>query len=92
VRSPPTAVVVRLKPGEQESQASTLQVRTLRTKHLDIDDGDTYYIVVRHTASPCLAEDERYALVVALEDEERQNIDLYASLSVRLPARVRLRS
>lgn len=83
----------KLEPGMQDSQDSTLQVRTLRRKRLDPDDGDTYYVVVRHTSSAWTeGGEQRYALVVVLEDEERQSIDLYASLTARVPVRVRVRS
>lgn len=81
-----------LEPGAQESTTSTLQVRSLRRKRLLPDDGDTYYVVVRHTSSPWAGgKEQRYALVVALDDEERQGIDLYASLAARLTAAVRVR-
>lgn len=83
-----------LEPGTQDSQDSTLQVRTLRRKHLLPDDGDTYYVVVRHTSSAWIegGGEQRYALVVALEDEERVDLDLYATLAARLPVRVRVRT
>ncbi|WP_217922739.1 S8 family peptidase [Miltoncostaea oceani] len=79
-----------LVPGQQASNDSTLQVRSLRTSRLDVDDGETYYVVLRHISSPWLVQAERYALVVTLEDEARQDIDLYASLQLLLPTRVRL--
>lgn len=83
----------KLEPGMQDSRDSTLQVRTLRRKRLDPDDGDTYYVVIRHTSSAWTeGGEQRYALVVVLEDEERQNADLYASLTLRVPVRVRVRS
>jgi hypothetical protein len=83
----------KLEPGAQDSEDSTLQVRSLRRNRLDPDDGDTYYVVVRHTSSAWTeGGEQRYALVVTLEDEERQDIDLLASLTVRLPVRTRLRA
>jgi hypothetical protein len=83
----------KLEPGLQDSQDSTLQVRTLRRNRLDPDDGDTYYVVVRHTSSAWVeGGEQRYALVVALEDEERVDLDLYATLAARLPVRLRVRS
>jgi Subtilase family len=81
-----------LEPGSQDSGNSTLQVRTFRTRQLDVDDNDTYYVVISHLASSWLKAEQRYALVVALEDEEREDIDLYALLQARIPARVRVRS
>ncbi len=83
----------KLDPGARDSDDSTLQVRSLRRRRLDPDDGDTYYVVVRHTSSAWITGGEqRYALVVALEDEARQEIDLHASLAARLPVRVRVRA
>lgn len=82
-----------LDPGMQDSYDSTLQVRSLRRRRFDPDDGDTYYVVVRHTSSSWTeGGEQRYALVVALEDEDRVALDLYATLAARLPVRVRLRS
>ena len=83
----------KLDPGTQECNDSTLQVRSLRTNSLDVDDGDTYYVVVTHAPSPWLAEAQRYALVVTLEDEEREEIDLYATVQplARTRQRVRIR-
>lgn len=83
----------RLEPGTRASEDSTLQVRRLRARRLQPDDGDTYYVVVRHTSSAWVdGGEQRYALVVALEDEGRVDLDLFAMLSARLPVRVRLRS
>lgn len=82
-----------LDPGTQSCDDSTLQVRSLRTNHLDVDDGDTYYVVVQHVPSPWLKDEQaqRYALVVTLEDEEREEIDLYAAVQPRARARQRAR-
>ena len=83
----------KLEPGAQDSKNSTLQVRTFRRKHLDPDDGDTYHVVVRHTSSAWTeGGEQRYALVVALEDEDRVGLNLYATLAARLPVRVKLRT
>jgi hypothetical protein len=83
----------KLEPGARDSEDSTLQVRTLRRNRLDPDDGDTYYVVVRQTSSAWIhGGEQRYALVVALEDEDRVDLDLYATLSARLPTRIRLRT
>lgn len=81
----------RLDPTHQDCDASTLQVRTLRSQHFDIDDGDTYYVIVQHASSRWLEERQRYALVVTLEDEEREEIDLYAAVQPRARARTRIR-
>jgi len=82
---------IDLQPGVQTGQGSTLQVRSFRTRELNEDDGDTYYLIVTHIGMPWKKQDERYALVVTLEDEEREDIDLYASLAIRLSPRIRLR-
>jgi hypothetical protein len=81
----------KLEPGTQECDDSTLQVRSLRTDRLDVDDGDTYYVIVTHAPSPWLREAQRYALVVTLEDEEREQIDLYAAVQPRAQVRARVR-
>jgi Subtilase family len=81
----------KLQPGTQECDDSTLQVRSLRTKRLDVDDGDTYFVVVQHASSPWISEQQRYALVVTLEDEEREEIDLYAAVQPRARVRTRIR-
>jgi hypothetical protein len=83
----------KLEPGIQECGDSTLQVRSWRTDRLDVDDGDIYYAVVAHAPSRWLKEAQRYALVITLEDEEREEIDLYAAVQprARVRSRVRLR-
>jgi hypothetical protein len=80
-----------LEPGSQDSGRSTLQVRTFNTRSLNIDDGDTYYVVVSHLSSSWMSTEQRYALVVTFEDEEREDIDLYAALQARVPTRARVR-
>lgn len=82
-----------LEPGTRDSEDSTLQVRRFRSRRLDPDDGDTYYLVVRHTTSGWVeGGEQRYALVIALEDEGRVDLDLYTTLAAQLPVRVRLRT
>ncbi|MBO9534352.1 MAG: S8 family peptidase [Solirubrobacteraceae bacterium] len=81
-----------MEPGTQDSQLSTLQVRRLRKSRLDPDDGDNYYVVVKHTSAAWAGDGEqRYALVVVLEDEGRIDLDLYALLSARLRVTPRAR-
>jgi hypothetical protein len=85
---------LNLRPGVTACDASTLQVRTVRHRELNVDDGDTYYLVVTHRNAPWAeGGDQRYALAVVLEEEERQDVDLYALVQAQLevPIRVRVR-
>lgn len=83
---------LKLTPGVSACDASTLQVRTVRHRELNLDDGDTYYLVVTHrNASWASGGDQRYALAVVLEEEEREEIDLYALVQAQLELPVRLR-
>ena len=86
---------VSLDPGSTRVGYSTLQVREWRPREMNVDDGDTYYLVVTHRKAPWGSDDEQtYAVAVELVDEERVNIDLYNLVQqrVRLPARVRVRA
>ena len=49
-------------------------------------------MVVSHLSSSWMKTEQRYAIVVTLEDEEREDIDLYATLQARVPTRVRVRA
>jgi len=83
-----------LKPGSTRTANSTLQLRRTFRKQLDPDDGDVYYLAVKHRpAAWASGGQQSYAVVVEIVDEDRQDIDLYAEAQqrVRLPARVRLR-
>lgn len=83
-----------LKPGSTRTANSALQLRRIFRKQLDPDDGDVYYLAVKHRpAAWASGGQQSYAVVVEIVDEERQDIDLYAEVQqqVRLPARVRLR-
>jgi hypothetical protein len=86
-------VVSKLRPGAQACEASTLQVRRWQAsdgRSLSPDDGDTYYLVVKHFMEAWagqLADDytsQRYALVVQIEDRTRVDIDLHAQVQARL--------
>ena len=83
----------KLEPGSETSANSTLIVRGIRRQHaFDPQDGDTYYLAVTHAGRPwAIAGEQTYALAVAFEEEERQNIDLYAELQQRVRPRVRIR-
>ncbi len=83
-----------LKPGPTRTVNSTLQVRRVFRKQLDPDDGDIYYLAVKHRPAPWTSGGQQpYAVVVEIVDEEQEELDLYAEVQqrVRLPARVRIR-
>jgi hypothetical protein len=87
---------VDLFPGSQAMAASTLQVRTWSPQRLDIDDGDTYYLVLTHrrqTWARTMAgyETERYALAVELDAEGQERLDLFTILEQRLQPELRAR-
>jgi subtilisin family serine protease len=83
---------VDLRPGTNTGANSTLIAREVRRTLFPEDDGDTYYLAVTHRNRPWASSGEqRYALAVAFEEEERQNIDLYAELQTRVRPRVRVR-
>lgn len=82
-----------LKPGATRTANSTLQVRTVFRRQLDPDDGDIYYLAVKHRpAAWASGGQQSYAVVVEIVDEARQDVDLYAEVlqRVALPARVRV--
>lgn len=97
-------VVARFLPGGQTCEGSTLQVRRWAApagNSLDPDDGDTYYLVVKHFMEPWASrltepyEAQRYALVIQLEDRTRVELDLHAQVEARVraeAARLRLGS
>jgi hypothetical protein len=85
-----------LVPGVDNVRSSTLQVRRWEAKRLNLDDGETYFLVVTHRAQTWSRNTEydtqRYALAVTIEDEAREGVDLYALVTQRieLPARIRV--
>ena len=85
---------MKLLPGSQTFDNSTLMVRGIRTvAPLSEDDGDTYFLAVTHNNRPWARQGEqRYAIAVELEELNRQDIDLYAQLSMRVRPRERIRS
>lgn len=97
-------IIDRLVPGSRTCEGSTLQVRRWTARvgtSLDPDDGDTYFLVVKHFMEAWASrlaeqyESQRYALVVQLEDRTRVELDLHAQLEARIraeAARVRLGS
>lgn len=93
-------VTARLEPGSRLSGASTLQVRSWHApgaNSLLPDDGDTYYLVLKHYTEtwgsrlPEPYEEQRYAVVVQLEDRSRVTVDLHALLDAQIREQARLR-
>lgn len=93
-------VTPRLAPGTQLSGASTLQVRQWHApgaNSLLPDDGDTYFLVLKHYTEswgsrlPEPYEEQRYAVVVQLEDRSRVTVDLHALLDTQIREQARLR-
>lgn len=83
-----------LKPGSTRTANSTLQVRRVFPKQLDPDDGDLYYLAVKHRpAAWASGGQQTYAIAVEIVDAERQDVDLYVDVQQRVavPARVRIR-
>jgi len=82
-----------LDPGSNECKDATLQVRSYTRTRVDETDSHGYHVVVQHlTASWFETESpQRYALVVVLEDREREGVDLRALTEARLAPRVRVR-
>ena len=82
-----------LEPGTNTTANSTLMVRGMRRQLFGEDDGDTYFIAVTHQSRPWASlGDQSYALAVALEEEERADVDLYVDLQQRVRPRVRVRA
>lgn len=83
-----------LEPGSQECQDATLQVRSYGRQQIDTLDTHGYHVVVQHLSARWSKETapQRYALVVVLEDQEREGVDLRAILEARLEARLRARA
>ena len=86
---------LNIKPGSTRTSNSTLQVRRMFPKQLDADDGDTYYLAVKHRPTPWAEGGQQtYAVVVEIVDEEHQEVDLFTEVQqqVALPARIRIRA
>ena len=85
---------VSLQPGTTRLSSSTLQVREWRPRMMQVDDGDTYYLVVTHRRAPWGPDGaQTYAVAVELVDEGRIQLDLYGLVQqrVEVPARARIR-
>ncbi|HVC06994.1 MAG TPA: S8 family peptidase [Solirubrobacterales bacterium] len=80
-----------LVPGSGECLGATLQVRSFSRRNTDVLDDEGFHVVVEHrTATWYEAEEDdlqRYALVVVLEDQEREGVDLRALVEAELPVR-----
>jgi hypothetical protein len=85
---------VGLDPGATRTRSSTLQVREWQPRLMNVDDGDTYYLVVTHRRATWASDAEQnYAVAVELVDEGRVELDLYSLVQqrVEVPARARVR-
>lgn len=83
-----------LGPGSTRTANSTLQLRNFSPRELNPDDGDIYYLAVKHRPAAWAQPGRQpYAVAVELVEEERQEVDLYAEVQqqVHVPARVRVR-
>ncbi len=83
-----------LAPGSTRTANSTLQLRHFTPRELNPDDGDVYYLAIKHRPAPwARAGMQRYAVAVELVEEERLDVDLYAEVQqqVQVPARLRIR-
>jgi hypothetical protein len=81
-----------MEPKLTECDDATLQVRTYeRSRPAEVTE-QGYHVVLRHLSATWFksTERQRYALVVLLSDEEREGIDLRASIQARL-GRLRVR-
>ncbi len=79
----------KLVPGSGECLGATLQVRSFRRRNADVLDNEGFHVVVEHRTATWHEVEEgdrqRYALVVVLEDQEREGIDLRALVEAQLP-------
>ncbi|MFN3651646.1 MAG: S8 family peptidase [Armatimonadota bacterium] len=80
----------KLEPGPQAVESSTLHRREWSFRRGDLNDGDTYYLMVRsfRNWAPDEITDQDYALAVTLEAEDER---LYNLISQRVRQRPRIR-
>lgn len=89
-----------LVPGTNSFTKSTVLVREWLPKQLNVDDGDTYYLVVTHRMAPWANQlsdaytEQSYAVAVELADEGRVDLDLHELVRprVELPTEVAVRA
>lgn len=78
-----------LVPGSGECLGATLQVRSLGRRNTDVLDDEGFHVVVEHRTATWHEVEEgaqqRYALVIAIEDQEREGVDLRALVRAQLP-------
>jgi hypothetical protein len=85
---------LNLKPGSRRTSNSTLQVRSVAHRQLNPDDGETYYLAVKHRPAPWApGGTQPYAVAVELVDEDNTEVDLYAEVQqqARVRAQIRVR-
>lgn len=87
---------VALEPGSDHVRSATLHVRAWEPKRLNVDDGETYYLVVTNTTKPWARDrtdygTQNYALSVVLEDEGRLDLDLFSLVTQQVQPGVRAR-
>lgn len=87
---------VVLEPGSDHVRSATLHVRTWEPKRLNVDDGETYYLVVTNTTKTWARDrtdyaTQKYALSVVLEDEGRLELDLFSLVTQQVQPEVRAR-
>lgn len=88
---------IDLQPGVRSFTGGTMQVRDFRCRQLQLDDGDTYYLLVIHQSEPWAGslrepyEMQDYAVAVVMEAEEEVELDLRALLEQRLRQRIEVR-
>lgn len=88
-----------LTPGSSSFTNSTVQVRRWTPTKSFVDDNETFYLVLTHTAQTWARGDtgyttQRYAVAACLEDQNLLQASLYQALTqhVQVPARVRIRT
>ncbi len=88
---------IDLQPGVRSFTGGTIQVRDFRCRQLQVDDGDTYYLLLIHQSEPWAGtlrepyENQDYAVAVVMEAEEEIELDLRALLEQRLRQRIEIR-
>lgn len=88
-----------LTPGSSSFTNSTMQVRRWTPTKSFVDDTETFYLVLTHTAQTWARGDtnyttQRYAVATCLEDQNLVQASLYQALTqhVQVPAQVRVRT
>lgn len=80
----------KLAPGTNSFTKSTVLVREWLPRQLNVDDGETYHVVLTHRMAPWAKQladsytEQAYALAVELVDEGRVDLDLHELVRPRL--------